>query len=181
MCKRSKGFTSIFRKKNKHSEKADSLSRRDLKTSESSSVNTSSQAGRLPILTGSSDHQYITEIIPAGTFHYSPAEGFTGTASRVTIHGRLKSTSAKKDSVSASKTVQVRSDKASQEQQISKSTKEKEVKRGISVGTWLVLIAVVVVAGVVYVKWKRRRVINRFRNIFSTLKNLSKFKSQHPK
>ncbi len=122
--------------------KADSASTRQSSASERKTVSSTSRQQRLLLVTDSSNHQYTAEIIPAGPFHYSPKEGFTGTASRILITGRLSDGSTRRDSSGSVSTLAAQTNTASAEQQqaqVTRSEKTKEVKRGGSWWLWMVL------------------------------------------
>lgn len=57
------------------------------------------RSNRLIFSTDSSDQQFTIQIWPKGLFTYSPAKGFSGTADRVQIVERLKSSGALVDVV----------------------------------------------------------------------------------
>ncbi|WP_238387893.1 hypothetical protein, partial [Pararcticibacter amylolyticus] len=112
--------------------------------------------GRLLFVEDSSDHRYVTEIIPIGEFHYSPADGFRGTASHVTLSGRVKSTSVKRDSANVLQVLStlLRTDSSGNRKvQVLESTAAKEVKRPGTGYYWWLLLA----GGILVWKFRRNR------------------------
>gem|GEM_PF-753797 len=139
--------------KNKYSESADSLGRRELSKTESSSLHSTNRANRLLVVNDSMDHQYSAEIFPKGQFHYSPSEGFRGEASRIVVKGQIKRRLTSADSAAASSSLDKQKSAGLKENAMSrKSTelKEKEVKKpgGVAIW-WLVLLF----AGLALVWW----------------------------
>lgn len=143
--------------RNRQSESLDSLTEKSGGISTRSGFSSALQQGRLLVLSDSSDHQYLTEIIPSGTFHYSPSEGFTGTASRIMISGRLKSNSSVKDSASAVSTAGAVSQKdsvASEKEETKKASASKSVKKGGGVWYWgIIALAGAVAVIIIRMKW----------------------------
>ncbi|GEM_PF-1325574 len=144
---------SVF--KEKLVRKADSASTWQSSSAESKTVSSTSQQQRLLVITDSSNHQYTAEIIPAGPFHYSPLEGFTGTASRIIITGRLSGESTRRDSSGSTRTLAAQTNTASAEQQqtqVTRSEKTKEVKRSAKRWLWVVLAGALAAGGYVMKK-----------------------------
>lgn len=146
--------------KNKYTAKSDSSYNRQATLSRNESLSGTGSTQRLLVLTDSSDHQYAAEIIPSGVFHYSPSEGFTGTASRILIKGAFRNASARRDSSGSNFALTARSDidSAVQEQaHNARSEKAKEVKHPVNWWLWGVVVAVVMVGGIGYVHALRHR------------------------
>ncbi|PWG78188.1 hypothetical protein, partial [Pararcticibacter amylolyticus] len=137
--------------KNIRQERSGHTAESSRKASQSSDISSVLQQGRVLVLRDSSDHQFITEIIPSGLFHYSPAEGFTGTASSIRISGRMKTSSSQRDSLKTVQTLKIslKSDSSGQQKSGSaQSAKTKQVERKGWTGYWWVgLVGIVSVAG----------------------------------
>lgn len=135
--------------KNIRQERSGHTAESSSKTSQSSDISSVLRRGRVLVLRDSSDQQFMTEIIPSGPFHYSPAEGFTGTASSVRISGRLKSSSSQRDSLNTVQTTKTSLKSDSSGKQKSKSTrsaKTKQVeKKGWTSYWWVGLVGIVVI------------------------------------
>ncbi|KAA8475674.1 hypothetical protein BDE36_2545 [Arcticibacter tournemirensis] len=151
--------------KTKYSERKDSLGRRELYKTESSSLSGGSWASRVLVVNDSLGHQYSAEIFPKGKFHYSPLEGFTGEASRVLVKGKIKGATIARDSISGGSSLSGQQTLALKEKEQSNTSlaeKVKDVKRPGTAGLfWLLLIVAGVLAGGVLWWRKRRKVTKR--------------------
>ncbi len=133
--------------KNKQTEERASTS-----SSETSQVQTNAQSGsqqqtRILTFADSSDHQYSAEIFPLGEFHYSAGEGFTGTASRIIIRGKLKTATAGKDSSTVSQQTEQQTTQLSHAEtknEASAVTRQKQTKHSNSVWLWLILASCII-------------------------------------
>jgi hypothetical protein len=75
------------------------------------------------------DKQYVTEIYPKGFFNYSPENGFSGTAERIVLTGRVKEGKWVRDSATVTRQGNLRSETKESERGIMKTrSKENEVK-----------------------------------------------------
>lgn len=144
----------------KYSERRDSLGRRELNKTESSSLSSGSWASSVLVVNDSLGHQYSAEIFPKGVFHYSPAEGFTGEASRVLVKGEIKRATIARDSVSGGSSLsgqQTLALKEKEQSNTSLAVKVKDVKRP---GTTRLFLLLLLVAGVLAggVLWWRKNI-----------------------
>ncbi|MGX5689465.1 hypothetical protein [Arcticibacter tournemirensis] len=148
--------------KTKYSERKDSLGRRELNKTESSSLSSGSWASRVLVVNDSLGHQYGAEIFPKGKFHYSPSEGFTGEASRVLVKGEIKRATIARDSASGGSSLsgqQTLALKEKEQSNTSSAEKVKDVKRPVTAGLLWLLLAVGVLGGGVL--WWRNTVAGK--------------------
>lgn len=132
--------------KNKQTEERSSTSSQEAIQLQTTGLSGSQQQTRILTFADSSDHQYTTEIFPLGEFYYSAGEGFSGTASRIIIHGKLKTAGSGKDSTSTNQQTDQHTtilSHAETKNEASAVTRQKQTKHSNNVWLWLILAGVV--------------------------------------
>jgi membrane carboxypeptidase/penicillin-binding protein len=118
---------SLFKEKSFY--QADSLLRQNTKRGSKNNSIIHSKAIRMYSSSDSADKQYVAEIYPRGFFNYSHEHGFSGTAERIILKGRVKEVKSVRDSAALSQEINLSSEIKESERGIMKtSSKEKEVK-----------------------------------------------------
>ncbi|KAA8482019.1 hypothetical protein BDE36_1128 [Arcticibacter tournemirensis] len=133
--------------KNKQTEEQSSASSQEASQVQISALSGIQQQTRILTFADSSDHRYTAEIFPLGDFHYSAAEGFSGTASRIIIHGKLKTAGSGKDSITANQQTDQHTallSHAETKDSASEVTRQKQTKHSNNAWLWLVLASCII-------------------------------------
>ncbi|MGX5687391.1 hypothetical protein [Arcticibacter tournemirensis] len=133
--------------KNKQTEERSSTSSQEAIQQQTTALSGSQQQTHILTFTDSSDHQYTAEIFPLGEFHYSAGDGFSGTASRIIIHGKLKTAGTGKDSTTTNQQTDQHTtmlSHAETKDSASEVTRQKQTKHSNSVWLWLILASCII-------------------------------------